>query len=163
MKKIRFRINVCNRELFTNGAFSCFLRQFSNRGIYGLTLKSGRGVLSFCSRLKKKTVQLTSEACGGLLAHPLQPLSPRVCSKLFPRHQPFICEKFLRSDSLNDLIFNPKFANINFPHVRKQSRTEKVSHFSATEHFFFLSLEGLYCRPDILYYIILFKQYILLI
>ena len=37
---------------------------------------------------------------------------------------------------MNGLIFSPKFANINFPRVRKQSRTENVSHFSSTEHFF---------------------------
>ena len=30
----------------------------------------------------------------------------------------------------------PKFPNINFPRVRKQSRTEKVSHFSSTGFFF---------------------------
>ena len=43
-EETRFRINVCSRKIFTNGTFSFFLRQFSNRGIDGLTLKSG-GVL----------------------------------------------------------------------------------------------------------------------
>ena len=33
---------------------------------------------------------------------------------------------FLRLDSLNGLIFNPKFANINFPRVRKQSRKQSL-------------------------------------
>ena len=35
------------------------------------------------------------------------------------------------------LIFNLKFANINFPRVRKRSRMEKFGHFPWTEKFFF--------------------------
>ena len=35
------------------------------------------------------------------------------------------------------LIFNMKFANINFPRVRKRSRTEKFGLFPWTEKFFF--------------------------
>ena len=101
-EETRFRINVCSRKIFTNGTFSFSLRQFSNRGIDGLTLKSG-GVLYFCSLLKKKqqqqqqqqkAVQLTSGACGGLQAHPLQPPSVRVCSKLFPPSAFYLREIF---------------------------------------------------------------------
>ena len=33
------------------------------------------------------------------------------------------------SESLTALIFKLKFANINFPHVRKRSRMEKFGHF----------------------------------
>ena len=39
------------------------------------------------------------------------------------------------SESQTGLIFNLKFANINFPRVRKQSRMEKFGHFQWTEKF----------------------------
>ena len=46
--------------------------------------------------------------------------------------------RFSRSESQNGLIFNPKFGNVNFSHVRKQSRTEKFGHFRpSTEELFF--------------------------
>ena len=41
------------------------------------------------------------------------------------------------SKSLTALIFNLKFANINFPRVRKQSRMEIFGHFPLTEKLFF--------------------------
>ena len=40
------------------------------------------------------------------------------------------------SESQTALIFNLKFANINFPRVRKRSRMEKFGHFARTEKFF---------------------------
>ena len=40
------------------------------------------------------------------------------------------------SESQTALIFNPKFANINFPRVRKQSLMEKFGHFALTENSF---------------------------
>ena len=40
-------------------------------------------------------------------------------------------------ESQTALIFNLKFANINFPRVRKRSRMEKFGHFPRTEKFFF--------------------------
>ena len=45
--------------------------------------------------------------------------------------------RFSASKSQNGLIFNMKFANINFPRVRKQRRTEKFRHFPSTELLFF--------------------------
>ena len=41
------------------------------------------------------------------------------------------------SESQTALIFNLKFANINFPRVRKQSRMEKFGRFQWTEKFLF--------------------------
>ena len=41
------------------------------------------------------------------------------------------------SESQTTLIFNLKFANINFPRVRKRSRMEKFGLFPWTEKFFF--------------------------
>ena len=38
------------------------------------------------------------------------------------------------SESQTALIFNLKFANINFPRVRKQSRMEKFGHFQWTKN-----------------------------
>ena len=47
----------------------------------------------------------------------------------FFRQKPSICEENLRSESHNGFkFFNLKFANINFPRVRKQSHTEKFGH-----------------------------------
>ena len=40
------------------------------------------------------------------------------------------------SESQTGLVFNLKFANINFPPVRKRSRMEKFEHFPWTEEFF---------------------------
>ena len=40
------------------------------------------------------------------------------------------------SESQTALIFNLKFANINFPRVRKRSRMEKFGLFPWTEKFF---------------------------
>ena len=45
--------------------------------------------------------------------------------------------RFSASESQSGLIFNMKFANINFPRVRKQRRTEKFGHFPSTELLFF--------------------------
>ena len=39
------------------------------------------------------------------------------------------------SESETTLVFNLKFANINFPRVRKRSRMEKFGHFPWTEKF----------------------------
>ena len=41
--------------------------------------------------------------------------------------------------SLTSLIFNLKFANLNFPRVRKQSRMEKFGHIPWTEKIFSLT------------------------
>ena len=41
------------------------------------------------------------------------------------------------SESQTALIFNLKFANINFPRVRKRSRKEEFGLFPWTEKFFF--------------------------
>ena len=40
------------------------------------------------------------------------------------------------SESQTALIFNLKFANINFPRVRKRSSMEKFGHFPWTENSF---------------------------
>ena len=45
--------------------------------------------------------------------------------------------RFSASESQNGLIFNMNFANINFPRVRKQRRTEKFGYFPSTELLFF--------------------------
>ena len=39
------------------------------------------------------------------------------------------------SESQTALIFNLKFANINFPRVRKRSRMEKFGHFRCRQYF----------------------------
>ena len=40
------------------------------------------------------------------------------------------------SESETTLVFNLKFANINFPRVRKRSRMEKFEHLPWTENSF---------------------------
>ena len=51
-----------------------------------------------------------------------------------------MCEKledrFSMSESETTLVFNLKFANINFPRVRKRSRMEKFEHLPWTENSF---------------------------
>ena len=39
------------------------------------------------------------------------------------------------SESQIALVFNLKFANINFPRVRKRSRMEKFGHFRCRQYF----------------------------
>ena len=39
------------------------------------------------------------------------------------------------SESQTALVFNLKFANINFPRVRKRSRMEKFGHFRCRHYF----------------------------
>ena len=58
-----------------------------------------------------------------------------VCAKslLFVRK---LEDRFSMSESQTALIFNMKFANINFPRGRKRSRMEKFGHFPRTEKLF---------------------------
>ena len=59
-------------------------------------------------------------------------------------------DRFSMSESQTALIFNLKFANINFPHVRKRSSMKKFGHFPWTENFFFFQRNSEARRTEII-------------
>ena len=120
--------------------FKCFLTIFSLGApvlkiaeLETCKTEKSTKMLTSWQELKNQFLSFLSIGSFQVYKKPNVDCSRRI-SLLFVRKK--IKDRFSMSESQTALIFNLKFANINFPRVRKRSWMEKFGHFPRTEKFF---------------------------